>query len=97
MTAKVRTAQKNTEDTMRKVLVTMTAVTAILGGGWRMSTAQAGPTASRPAIKADNAIPTMAGHYSNRSHRWYVVRRSSNQISSFSSSSGVGVNHPPKK
>jgi hypothetical protein len=80
---------------MRKVLVTMTAVTAILGGSWLMSTARAGPTASPSVIKADNAIPT--GHYSNRSHRWYVVRRSSNQISSFSSSSGVGVNHPPKK
>jgi hypothetical protein len=80
---------------MRKALVTTIAMTAILGGGWLMSTAQAAPTASRSAIKADNAFQTVAGHY-KRNHRWYVVRPSSREITSFSSSS-VGVNHPPKK
>jgi hypothetical protein len=80
---------------MRKALVTMTAMTAILGGGWLMSNAQAAPTASRSAIKADNAFQTVAAHY-KRSHRGYVVRSGSREITSFSSSS-VGVNHPPKK
>jgi hypothetical protein len=84
------------EEIMRKALVTMTAMTAILGGGWLMSTAQAAPTASRSAIKTDNAFQTVAWHYGKRSHRWYVARPSSRGITSFSSSS-AGVNHPPKK
>jgi hypothetical protein len=80
------------EEMMRKAVVTMTAMTAILGAGWLTSTAQAAPTASRSAVKADNAVE--AANY-KRAHR-HVVRQSNNEITSFSSSS-VGVNHPPKK
>lgn len=80
------------EEMMRKAVVTMTAMTAVMGAGWLMSTAQAAPTASRSAIKAGNAVEAV--HY-KRAHR-HVVRQSNNEITSFSSSS-VGVNHPPKK
>jgi hypothetical protein len=78
------------EEMMRKAVVTVTAMTAILGAGWLMSTAQAAPTASRSAV--DNAVEAV--NY-RRAHR-HVVRQSNNEITSFSSSS-VGVNHPPKK
>ena len=77
---------------MRNALATMTAITAILGMGL-ISNAQAAPTTSRSAIKADNAFETVAAH--KRTHR-HTVRQSSGEITSFSSSS-VGVNHPPKK
>jgi hypothetical protein len=78
---------------MRIALATMTAITAILGTAWFISNAQAAPTTSRSAIKADNAFETVAAH--KRTHR-HAVRQSSGEITSFSSSS-VGVNHPPKK
>jgi hypothetical protein len=78
---------------MRTALATMTAITAILGTAWFISNAQAAPTTSRSAIKADNAFETVAAH--KRTHR-HTVRQSSGEITSFSSSS-VGVNHPPKK
>ena len=81
---------------MRKALVTMAAITAMLGAGWLMSPAQAAPTASRSAISVDNAFQAVAAHYNKRTHR-HAVRQSSSEITSFSSSSGVGVNHPPKK
>jgi hypothetical protein len=81
---------------MRKALITTAAMTAILGAGWIMSAAQAAPTASRSAISVDNAFQTVATHYNKRIHR-RAVRQSGSEITSFSSSSGVGVNHPPKK
>ena len=77
---------------MSNALATMTAITAILGMGL-ISNAQAAPTTSRSAIKADNVFETVAAH--KRTHR-HAVRQSSGEITSFSSSS-VGVNHPPKK
>jgi hypothetical protein len=78
---------------MRKTLA-ITLATAILAAGSFLSiSAQAAPTASHSAIKADYAYQTVAAH--KRAHR-QVVRQSSSEITSFSSSS-VGVNHPAKK
>ncbi len=79
---------------MRKTLVTITMATAILVAGSLSSiTAQAAPTASRSAIKIDKTFETVAAQHKRR----HAVRQSSGDITSFSSSSSVGVNHPPKK
>jgi hypothetical protein len=76
---------------MRRGLTSLAAMT-ILSTGLMMS-AQAAPTFSRSAIKADNGFVTVAHKRAYRP----AVRQSSGEITSFSSSSGVGVNHPPKK
>jgi hypothetical protein len=77
---------------MRKTL-TITLSTAILAAGSLLAfSAQAAPTASHSAIKADHAYQDVSAR--KHTHR-YVVRQS-NEITSFSSSS-VGVNHPAKK
>ena len=78
---------------MRKTLA-ITLSTAILAAGSLLAiSAQAAPTASRSAIKADHAYEDVAAR--RHTHR-YVVRQNSNEFTSFSSSS-VGVNHPAKK
>jgi hypothetical protein len=78
---------------MRKTL-TITLSTAILVAGSLLAiSAQAAPTASHSAIKADHAYQDVSAR--KHTHR-YVVRQSSNDFTSFSSSS-VGVNHPAKK
>jgi hypothetical protein len=78
---------------MRKTL-TITLSTAILAAGSLLAiSAQAAPTASRSAIKADHAYQEVSAR--KHAHR-YVVRQGSNEFTSFSSSS-VGVNHPAKK
>jgi hypothetical protein len=76
---------------MRRALVSLAAVTILSAG--LMAGAQAAPTVSRSAIKTDNAFQTVAHKRAYRP----AVRQSSAEITSFSSSSGVGVNHPPKK
>jgi hypothetical protein len=74
--------------------LTITLATTILAAGSLLSiSAQAAPTASHSAIKADYAYQTVSAH--KRVHR-HFVRQSSSEITSFSSSS-VGVNHPAKK
>jgi hypothetical protein len=76
---------------MRRALIGLGAMTILSAG--LMAGAQAAPTISHSAIKADNGFVTIA-------HKRYyrpAVRQSSGEITSFSSSSGVGVNHPPKK
>jgi hypothetical protein len=81
---------------MSKILLTITAASAILATGALLSsTAQALPVASHSAIKADNAFETVATHY-KRGNR-HAVRRINSEITSFYSSSGIGVNHPPRK
>jgi hypothetical protein len=80
---------------MRKFAVT--AIAAMLGACWFAAAAEAAPSASHAAIKAENSFETVTAHH-KRAQR-HVVRQGGGEITSFSSSSsgGAGVNHPPKK
>jgi hypothetical protein len=80
---------------MRKAMIGMAG--AMLGSILLMTGASAVPMMSHAAIKADPGFLTVASH-----RRAPVVRQSRSDITSFSSSNfsssgGVGVNHPPKK
>jgi hypothetical protein len=80
------------EEIMRKAMIGMAG--AMLGSILLTSGASAAPVMSHAAIKADPGYLTVA----QRRARARVVRESRSDITSFSSSSsGVGVNHPPKK
>jgi len=75
----------------------MAAIVAV--GSLASVNAQAAPTASRTAIKADGSTVVVHQTYSKRTHHHAVHQ--TNEITSFSSSSApaglhVGVNHPPK-
>jgi hypothetical protein len=78
---------------MRKTLTISLSTAILVAGSLLAISAQAAPTASHSAIKADRAYEDVSAR--KHTHR-YVARQSSNEITSFSSSS-VGVNHPAKK
>jgi hypothetical protein len=89
-----QSARTYLEGIMRKATIGVAA--AMLGSVVLMAGASAAPVMSHAAIKADPGLLTMAAHKRAAAP---VVRQSRSDITSFSSSSssGVGVNHPPKK